>query len=147
MDKQQSKKRAKEGKYLLEIIRCLRYLGWQGIALQDHDGNDNYFAYSVHTTNLFYITLKRKLGRHKYMYNGAQNRILNIVAVLALQEKLKTIPGQRCFSKIDDKGTDASNKEQLSFCLRGVDENLNAFEDVISLEITSWKLLKAIQWT
>ena len=66
------------------------------------------------------------------MYNGAQNRILNIVAVLALQEKLKTIPEQRFFSKIDDKGTDASNKEQLSFCLRAVDENLNAFEDIIS---------------
>ena len=76
--------------------------------------------------------MKRKLGRDKYMYNGAENRILNIMAVLALQKKLKTIPEQKYFSKIDDKGTDASNKEQLSFCLRAVDENLNAFEDVIS---------------
>ena len=66
------------------------------------------------------------------MYNGTENRILNIMTVLALQEKLKTIPEQRYFSKIDDKGTDESNKEQLSFCLRAVDENLNAFEDVIS---------------
>ena len=66
------------------------------------------------------------------MYNGTENRILNIMTVLALQEKLKTIPEQRYFSKIDDKGTDASNKEQLSFCLRAADENLNAFEDIIS---------------
>ena len=53
------------------------------------------------------------------------------MAVLTLQEKLKTIRERRFFSIIADEGTDVSNKEQLSFCLRSVDENLNAYEDFI----------------
>ena len=60
-----------------------------------------------------------------------QNEILDIMAILTLQEKLKTIRERRFFSIIADEGTDVSNKEQLSFCLRSVDENLNAFEDFI----------------
>ena len=35
------------------------------------------------------------------------------------------------FLIIVDEGTFGSNKEQLSFCLQYVDENLNAFEDFI----------------
>ena len=42
LDNQLLKKRAEERKYLLEILKCLRYLGRQGIALQGHDGNDNF---------------------------------------------------------------------------------------------------------
>ena len=42
MDNQQPKKRATEPKHFFEVIRCLRYLGRQGRALQDHDGNDNF---------------------------------------------------------------------------------------------------------
>ena len=61
--------------------------------------------------------------------NDVQNEILDIMAVLTLQKKLKTIREHRYFSIIANEGTDVSNKEQLSFCLRSVDENLNAFED------------------
>ena len=35
------------------------------------------------------------------------------------------------FSTIADEVTDVSSKEQLSLCLRSVDESLNAFEDFI----------------
>ena len=58
MDNQQSKKRATERKYLLEVIRCLCYLSRQGIALQDRNGNDN-FTQLLHLkkTKTFYITL------------------------------------------------------------------------------------------
>ena len=41
MDTQLTKKRATERKYLLKVIRCLRYFGRQGIALQGSAGNDN----------------------------------------------------------------------------------------------------------
>ena len=60
-----------------------------------------------------------------------ENEILDIMAVLTLQEKLKTIRERRFFSIIADEGTDVSSKEQLSFCLLSVDKNLNAFEDFI----------------
>ena len=53
------------------------------------------------------------------------------MANLTLQEKLKVIQERQFFSIIGDEGTDVSNKEQLSFCLRTVDENLDPFEDFI----------------
>ena len=34
--------REKERKYLLDVIRCLRYLVRQGIALQGNENNDNF---------------------------------------------------------------------------------------------------------
>ena len=92
----------------------------------------NYCAYSVQTRKTFYITSKEKIGP-KYTHNDVQNEILDIVAVLTLQETLKTIRERRFFSITADEGTDVSNKEQLSFCLRSVDENVNAFEDFIGI--------------
>ena len=29
-------------KYLLDVIRCLRYLAWQGISLHGNENNDNF---------------------------------------------------------------------------------------------------------
>ena len=58
-----------------------------------------------------------------------QNEILDIMAVLTLLGKLKTIWQRWFFSINADERTDGSNKEQLFFCLRPVDENLNAFGD------------------
>ena len=134
MDNQQSKKRATERKYLLEVIRCLCYIGRQGIAQQGHDGNGNFTQLlrllRTNDKNILYH-IEQKIG-HKYTHNDMQNEILDIMAVLALQEKLKTVQERRIFSIIADEGTDVSNKEQLSFCLQSVDENLNAFEDFIS---------------
>ena len=65
MDNKQSKKRATEQKYLLEVIRCLRYLDRQGIVLKPKMGATtlpNYCASSVQTTKTFYITSKGKLA-------------------------------------------------------------------------------------
>ena len=90
----------------------------------------NYCACSVQMTRNILYHLDGKIG-HKYTHNDVQNEILDIMAVLALQEKLKTIRERRFFSIIADKGTDVNNKEQLSFCLRSADENLNVFEDFI----------------
>ena len=134
MDNQQSKKRATERKYILEVIRCLCYIGRQGIAQQGHDGNGNFTQLlrllRTNDKNILYH-IEQNIG-HKYTHNDMQNEILDIMAVLALQEKLKTVQERRIFSIIADEGTDVSNKEQLSFCLQSVDENLNAFEDFIS---------------
>lgn len=49
--------------------------------------------------------------------------------VLILQGKLKLVREYKFFSTITDEGTDVSNKEQLSFFLRTMDQNLNSFED------------------
>ena len=131
MDNLQSKKRDTERTYLLEVIRSLRYLGRQGIALQGRHWNDSFTQLlrllSTNKKSILYH-LEGKI-EHKCTHNDVQNEISDIMAVLTLQEKLKTIRQRRFFSMIADKGTDVSNKEQLSFCPRSVDESLNAFKD------------------
>ena len=134
MDSQLTKRRAAQRKYLMQIpIRCLRYLGRQGIAFQGIDGNDNFTQLlrllGTNDTNIA-DHLKGKSG-YKYTYSDVQNEILNIMANLTLQEKLKVIQERQFFSIIGDEGTDVSNKEQLSFNIRTVDENLDPFEDFI----------------
>ena len=93
MDNQQSNKWAAERKYLLEVIRCLLYLGRQGIALQGQDGKENFTQLlrllSTNDKNTLYH-LEGKIG-YKYTHNDVQNEILGIMAFLTLQEKLKTI--------------------------------------------------------
>ena len=46
-----------------------------------------------------------------------------------LREKLATIRDHKYFSIIADEGNDVSNWEQLSFCARTVDNELNVDED------------------
>ena len=104
----------------MQVIRSLRYLGRQGIALQGHDENDNFMQLlrllsSNDKNNL--CLLEGKTG-HKYTRNDVQNGILDIMAVLTLQEKLKTFRERGFFSIIADKGTDVSSK--VSSCLQSV---------------------------
>ena len=47
-----------ERKYLLEVIKRLRYLSRHGIPLQGHDGNGNF-------TQLSFISLERKIINHQ----------------------------------------------------------------------------------
>jgi len=48
-----------------------------------------------------------------------------------LRKRLDVIRDCRFYSMIADEGTDVSNTEQLSFCVRSVDEDLNVDEDFL----------------
>lgn len=48
---------------------------------------------------------------------------------LTFQGKQKLARKCKIFSIINDEGNDVSNKEELSFCLVTVDQDLNPFED------------------
>ena len=81
---------------------------------------------STNNKNILYH-LEGKITQ-KCTHNNVQNEIFDVMAVRTLQEKLETIRERRFFSIIADEGTDMSNKEQSSFWLRSLDENLNAFK-------------------
>ena len=133
MDNQLVQCRQVERKYLLEITKCLRYPTRQGIPLQGHDDNDNF------TQLLFLLETKDNkspkmnhfdgnLG-DKYNRHDVQNDLLKIMGAQVLREKLAVIRDCNFFLVMSDEGSDVSNKEQLSFCVRTVGENLNVDED------------------
>ena len=63
--------------------------------------------------------------------HDAQNELLNLVGTEVLRIKLEVIRDRRFYSIIADEGTNISNFEQLSFCVRSVDDKLNVDEDFL----------------
>ena len=72
--------------------------------------------------------LDRTIG-NKYTRHGIQNKLLNIMSRHVLLSKLETIRKNVFFSIMADEYTDITNKEQFSFCIRTVDDNLEVKED------------------
>ena len=126
IDKNTTQIRKVKQRYL-DVIKCLRYLSRQGIALQGHDENDNFTQLlrllGTKDENIL-KQLDDSIG-HKYTHHDFQNEILHIMASQVLRSKLANIRKCHFFSVILDEYTDDSNVEQLSFCLGTVDEKLN----------------------
>ena len=128
-----TQRRQVERKYLLDVVKCLRYLARQGIPLQGLYSNDN-------LTQILYLLrtkddnitkhLQEQVG-HKYTHRDIQNKWLHIMASNVLRVKVSSIGERKLFSIMADEGTDVSNIEQLSFCVRSVDDNFDVSEDFI----------------
>ena len=85
--------REKERKYLLDVIRCLRYLARQGIALQGNKNND-YFTQLMMLLGTndkrIIVHMDGTLG-NKHTHHGIQNELLYIMSRHVLLSKLETI--------------------------------------------------------
>ena len=125
--------RKRERKYLLDVIRCLRYLARQGVALQGNNSNDNFtqlmFLLGTKDENIT-AHLNRASG-NKYTHHDIQNELLDIMARHVILSKLDDIRKNIFFSIMADEYTDISNKEQFSFCTRTVDDRLDVIEDFL----------------
>ena len=137
-----TQRRQVERKYLLDVIKCLKYLARQGIPLQGLDNNDN-LTQLLHLLATKDDNITKHLEgqfRHKYTHHDIQNELLNIMASNVLRVKILTIRARKFYSLMADEGTDISNIEQLSFCVRSVDDDFNVSEDFIGFyELTNIK--------
>lgn len=69
--------------------------------------------------------------RNKYTSPGIQNQIIEACNKLILNKIVDKINKSQCFSILADETTDVSNIEQLSLCVRYVDNNNMLNEDFI----------------
>ena len=120
-----SNKRLAERNYLIKVMECIRFLARQGLAFRGNDGNDN-------LTQLFKLLNKNEPAlltrldkeshlepdQPKYMHNGIQNELIEIMAKQVLLKKLESIRSSKSFGIIADEYTDLSNIELLSMCFR-----------------------------
>ena len=67
----------------------------------------------------------------KYTHHDVQNELLDIMARQVLSAKLEEIQENDIFSIMCDEYTDQSNKEQMTFCVRTVDDCLEVEEDFL----------------
>ena len=98
--------------YLLTIIRGLRYLARQGIAIQGTHGSDNFTELlKLLGTKDPLIIEKLERSSLKFTHSDIQNELLDIMAKQVLSKKIDEIRSNDYFSIMCDEGTDCSNKE------------------------------------
>ena len=130
------KRRYNERQYLKIVMESLQYLARQGIALRgNEDGNDNLTQLLLlRGKDHPYIIerLQSKIpGKKRYTHHDFQDELLTIMSNQLLRKKLYDVNSNKFYSIMCDEYTDISNKEQLSFCVRWVDNELNAHEDFL----------------
>ena len=84
---------------------------------------------------------------NKYTSSEVQNEILQVMSKNLMRKLLDSIRNTDFYTIMIDETTDISNKEQVVFCLRWVDENLDCNEDFLGLyftELTNASTLTAI---
>ena len=143
-----------ENRAMLKIIlSSIRFLGRQGLALRGRykDLATDDLKVSGEIDSNFFQLLKTRAednprllnwmekSRDKFMSPDIQNEILCIMVLCIQREITNDVSGQ-WYTIMVDETTDMSNTEQLVFCIRYVDSNLEVHEEFIglySLESTS----------
>ena len=132
-DDQITQRRQVKRKYLLVVIKCLRYLACPWILLQGFDNND-YLTQILYLLKTKYDNITKHLqGQvgHKNIIHEIQNKLLHIMASNVLRVAFSTICKQKLFSTMAKKGTGISNIESLMFYVRSVNDNLDVSKNSI----------------
>ncbi|XP_074631659.1 zinc finger MYM-type protein 1-like [Acropora palmata] len=136
------RQRRVENRHILKmIIKAILFCSKQCIALQgDHEemsgmGNPGNFLSLLSILSKHDELLQRHLQapREKsaqYMSPQIQNELLSVLSKMILNDILKEIRKAKFFAIMADKAT-SHNDEQLSLCLRCVDEGKNIHEEFI----------------
>ena len=148
---QASEQTKKNNRILLSIIDLLKTAGQMGIPLRGHRydsqyhpevgepathaGVDNFVEllnFAVRQGNKdLEDHLKNCSNRETYISKTTQNNLLNCCYDLMTEAIINKVKQAKSFSVLCDEDSDSSNKEQLSFCLRYVDENGDICEDFL----------------
>ena len=119
--------------------------------MQGHDDNDNLTQALLLLGAKDDNVIKHLQGQigDKYTHDNMQNELLDIMASQVLQEKRSAIRERNFSSLVADEGTDISNIEQLSLCIRSVDDNFEVSEDFVGFyelsNIKSETIVNSIQ--
>lgn len=126
------KLRIENRRCLAIIVESLQYLARQGIPVRGHDDDESNFIQLVKLRSKDVNVLEDwiKDRGQSYLSHEIQNELLSLMSTHVLRNLVNDI-GDNFFSIICDEYADISNKEQLTFCLRWVDKDLNAYEDFL----------------
>ena len=112
--------------FLIVIIETLQYFGRQGILIQGKTKHESNFLQLLYLRCKDVAGLENWLRKKTYKYTGhdVQNEISNLLAMSIVRNIVKNIRDGQCnsFSIIADEYTDTANLEQISICLRWIDD-------------------------
>lgn len=114
------------------ILSSVRFLARQGLAFRKVNYSDSNLIrlLELRAEDVFQITDWLAKSRRKYVSPENQNEMLNIMATQIQRKILHKSP---YITIMVDETTDCSNKEQLTFVIRSVDENFEVSEDFLGM--------------
>jgi len=124
---------------LLQLFDSLLFLARQGLATRGHtDETSNYKQLlSLRAKDSPGLAAWLQSDRHsKWLSHAMESEMLERLAHSMLRQLVNEIRSHEYFALIVDETTDISRIEQLSLCIRHVDEHFNILDDFIGLYAT-----------
>ena len=120
---------------ILKIIINVKFLARQGIALQGHNDEESNFIQLRKLCANDSKEMSRWLDKRgdKYLSPDIQNEVIQLMSSSILQEITANLQAAKYFAIMADECVDISNCEQLTVCLRWVDNSLEVHEDFLCL--------------
>ncbi|XP_041472559.1 52 kDa repressor of the inhibitor of the protein kinase-like [Lytechinus variegatus] len=133
MHKNLTEEKRESRRNVARIVQNIQFLGRQGLAFQGKEDVDSNVLqlYHMRATDDPRMLDWLKKKTNKYMSHDIQNEMLEIMALQVLREVASSIRNGVFFSILADECTDISNKEQLTLCIRWIDEKLEPHEEFI----------------
>ena len=115
-------------------MECVQYLARQGIPfLGSNDNNDNFYQLLL-LIGMYEKTILDRIEdtsvkrKHKFTHADYQLELPTLMSNQVLRTILISIKENGIYSLMSDEWTDIANLEQLSICVRTVNDNLEVFE-------------------
>jgi len=139
LNKQVNDEMKKARSSLMVIFTSLKFLSRQGLAIRGHEELTSNFRQLLELRKSDVPDLNEWMGRtgYKWLSHDIQNEIIQLLGDAVLRAVVNEIKAHEFFSIMVDETSDISVKEQVSFCVRTVDGNLNICEDFIGLYQTT----------
>ena len=144
-----SEEKFKNWQIFLTILRNIRFLAPQGLALRGSIKEESNFTQLLklegEVDSQIEKWLKKKSG--KYTHPEIQNQCLQLMSLTILREISKNIQNSVYYRTMADEVTDSSNKQQFVVCLCCVDHDLVTHEgllDFMQLTILHQRLLSIL---
>ena len=132
---------------LMKIAENIRFLARQDLSLRGDGTEDNSnFNQLLHLRALDdpnLLTWVQKKAE-KYTSPEIQNELLKIMAQTVTRDITSAVGSSGFYTLMADEVTDVSNIEQVAICLRSIDDNFDAHEDLLGCMLLN--LLRQICW-
>jgi hypothetical protein len=140
LDTQLARDQQASSKALSVIISTLQYLVRQGLAIRGHtEISGNFYQLLLIRSQDVPEVANFLKKRSSFISHDIQNEIIQLMAHDILRSIIRDIvqSNSQYFSIIVDETTDASTKEQVSICLRSLNESLEPVEEFVGLYETA----------
>lgn len=121
----------------LKLLSSINFLARQGLALRGHHEDNESFDGNLYQLLLLQSEdcpgMESWLHQREYISPMITNELITMMGQFVLRSILFEIKTALWFSLLADEATDISRHEQMSLCIRWVDEGYVIHEDVLGL--------------